>query len=175
MILITRYSGPARPVDLVRNFVEGIEVMGDVAALTYTIPMPIDAPTSESASVLDFVKPGPLRYETRFPVPPALRGHSPFRRSLHGAPVCAPSSGTLRPLCPDYRHRPPSSLGIPVRGCVQAACGGRGRRLRGRPARIPPFKLDAITSANPTYIFTELRVGYRMPRGEMRGGSGAAS
>ena len=28
---------------------------------------------------------------------------------------------------------------------------------------------------NPTYIFTELRVGYRMPRGEVRSGSGAAS
>ena len=28
---------------------------------------------------------------------------------------------------------------------------------------------------NPAYIFTELRVGYRMPRGEMRSGSGAAS
>ena len=45
---------------LIRNFVEGIEVNGDEAVLTYTIPMPNDGVTSESASVLDFVKSGPL-------------------------------------------------------------------------------------------------------------------
>ena len=44
---------------LIRNFVEGIEVTGDEAVLTYTIPMPYDGVTSESASVLDFVKSGP--------------------------------------------------------------------------------------------------------------------
>ena len=44
---------------LIRNFVEGIEVVGDEATLTYTIPMPSDGVTSESASVLDFVKSGP--------------------------------------------------------------------------------------------------------------------
>ena len=44
---------------LIRNFVEGIEVNGDEAVLTYTIPMPNDGVTSESASVLDFVKSGP--------------------------------------------------------------------------------------------------------------------
>ena len=44
---------------LIRNFVEGIEVVGDEAVLTYTIPMPSDGVTSESASVLDFVKSGP--------------------------------------------------------------------------------------------------------------------
>ena len=43
-----------------RNFVEGIEVNGDEAVLTYTIPMPNDGVTgSESASVLDFVQSGP--------------------------------------------------------------------------------------------------------------------
>ena len=41
---------------LIRNFVEGIEVTGDEAVLTYTIPMPSDGVTSESASVLDFVQ-----------------------------------------------------------------------------------------------------------------------
>ena len=41
---------------LIRNFVEGIEVTGDEAVLTYTIPMPNDEVTSESASVLDFVQ-----------------------------------------------------------------------------------------------------------------------
>ena len=41
---------------LIRNFVEGIEVNADEAVLTYTIPMPSDGGTSESASVLDFVQ-----------------------------------------------------------------------------------------------------------------------
>ena len=44
---------------LIRNFVEGIEVNADEAILMYTIPMPSDGVTSESASVLDFVKSGP--------------------------------------------------------------------------------------------------------------------
>ena len=44
---------------LIRNFVEGIEVTGAEAVLTYTIPMPNDGVTSESASVLDFVQSGP--------------------------------------------------------------------------------------------------------------------
>ena len=44
---------------LIRNFVEGIEITGDEATLTYTIPMPSDGVTSESASVLDFVQSGP--------------------------------------------------------------------------------------------------------------------
>ena len=35
---------------LIRNFVEGIEVVGDEATLTYTVPMPSDGVTSESAS-----------------------------------------------------------------------------------------------------------------------------
>ena len=45
---------------LIRNFVEGIEVVGDEATLTYTVPMPNDGVTTESASVLDFVKSSPL-------------------------------------------------------------------------------------------------------------------
>ena len=44
---------------LIRNFVEGIEVVGDEATLTYTVPMPSDGAMSESTSVLDFVKSGP--------------------------------------------------------------------------------------------------------------------
>ena len=44
---------------LIRNFVEGIEVVGDEATLTYTIPMPSDGVTTEGASVLDFVQSGP--------------------------------------------------------------------------------------------------------------------
>ena len=44
---------------LIRNFVEGIEITGDKVVLTYTVPMPNDGVTSESASVLDFVQSGP--------------------------------------------------------------------------------------------------------------------
>ena len=44
---------------LIRNFVEGIEVVGDEATLTYTVPMPSDGVRRESASVLDFVKSSP--------------------------------------------------------------------------------------------------------------------
>ena len=44
---------------LIRNFVQGIEVVDGEATLTYTIPMPQDGVTRESASVLDFVQSGP--------------------------------------------------------------------------------------------------------------------
>ena len=44
---------------LIRNFVQGIEIVDDEAVLTYTIPMASDRVTSESASVLDFVQSGP--------------------------------------------------------------------------------------------------------------------
>ena len=54
---------------LIRNFVEGIEVVGDEAVLTYTIPMPSDGVSTESASVLDFVHPGPPP-RTEFITPP---------------------------------------------------------------------------------------------------------
>ena len=44
---------------LIRNFVQGIEIVEDEAVLTYTIPMPQDGVTRESAPVLDFFHPGP--------------------------------------------------------------------------------------------------------------------
>ena len=44
---------------LIRNFVQGIEIVGGEAVLTYTIPMPQEGVTSESAPVLDFVQSGP--------------------------------------------------------------------------------------------------------------------
>ena len=43
---------------LIRNFVQSIEVVGDEATLTYTIPMPVDGVTKERAAVLDFVQLG---------------------------------------------------------------------------------------------------------------------
>ena len=45
---------------LIRNFVKGIEIVEDEAELTYTILVPQDGVTSESASVLDLIQPGPL-------------------------------------------------------------------------------------------------------------------
>ena len=59
---------------LIRTFVEGIEVVGDKATLTYTIPMPNDGVTQEAASVLDLVQSGPRcwsvnRNSSAWPVP----------------------------------------------------------------------------------------------------------
>ncbi|MCY4112947.1 MAG: hypothetical protein OXG33_03270, partial [Chloroflexi bacterium] len=53
---------------LIRNFVAGIEVVDDEATLTYTIPMPNDGVTQDSAAVLDFVQsglPGRMRLRGR--------------------------------------------------------------------------------------------------------------
>ena len=55
---------------LIRNFVQGIEIVEDKAVLTYTIPMPSDRVTSESASVIDFAQSG-----------------SPSERPVAGIPV----------------------------------------------------------------------------------------
>ena len=44
---------------LIRNFVKSIEVTGEEATLTYTIPMPSDGVTKERTPVLDFVQSGP--------------------------------------------------------------------------------------------------------------------
>ncbi len=38
---------------LIRNFVEGIKVVGDEPTLTYAVPMPSDGGTLEPASVLN--------------------------------------------------------------------------------------------------------------------------
>ena len=64
---------------LIRNFVEGIEATGDEAVLTYTIPMPNDGVTSESTSVLDFVKSGP-------PTCTELRTTGPWRATSAASP-----------------------------------------------------------------------------------------
>ena len=67
---------------LIRNFVQGIEVVGDEATLTYTIPMPSDGVTREGALVLDFVQSGPavkdsnLRKNPWPTDPPTTRGLS---------------------------------------------------------------------------------------------------
>ena len=62
---------------LIRNFVEGIEVVGDEATLTYTVPMPSDGVTRESASVLDFVQSSPPDWIRTY------QEHTPKRISLH--------------------------------------------------------------------------------------------
>ncbi|MYC31272.1 MAG: recombinase family protein, partial [Chloroflexi bacterium] len=51
---------------LIRNFVQGIEIVEDEAVLTYTIPMPQDGVTSESVQVLDFVQSGPPNLVVHF-------------------------------------------------------------------------------------------------------------
>ena len=75
---------------LIRNFVEGIEVNADEAVLTYTIPMPSDGVTSESASVLDFVQSGPLTDSRRSERPDAESGRSLVRvQAAHHLPDIA--------------------------------------------------------------------------------------
>ena len=68
---------------LIRNFVKCVEVVGDEATLTYTVPMPSDGATRESVPVLDFVKSGPplLKHETseRSGLPPLRGGNVPRR------------------------------------------------------------------------------------------------
>ena len=63
---------------LIRNFVQGVEVTGEEATLTYTIPMPSDGVTREGTPVLDFVQSGP----------PGRR--SPTASNSRFAPPCTP-------------------------------------------------------------------------------------
>jgi hypothetical protein len=90
---------------LIRNFVEGIEVVGDEATLTYTVPMPRDGVKRESASVLDFVQSGPGT-GIAVPLSPAHTGNTSSARRLSrtrsatsGHPACAPARRTLPCLC----------------------------------------------------------------------------
>jgi hypothetical protein len=50
---------------LIRSFVKSIEVDGDMATLTYTVPMPSDGVTKERTPVLDFAQPGPPAVKMR--------------------------------------------------------------------------------------------------------------
>ena len=86
---------------LIRNFVQGIEIVEDEAVLTYTIPMPSDGVTSESASVLDFVQSGPPWW-TR-----TTRGSYPLL--------------TFRPFEPTSEAGPP-----PMYECVSSCAGADG-------------------------------------------------
>ena len=55
--LLQRGTFPERKA-LLRNFVQGIEVVDDAATLTYTVPMPADGVTREGVPVLDFFQSG---------------------------------------------------------------------------------------------------------------------
>ena len=73
-------SGCPLTVNLGGSGVSHLKVVGDKAALTYTIPMPSDDVTREAASVLEFVKAEVPRRTTlrtctagRSPQPGALR------------------------------------------------------------------------------------------------------
>ena len=91
---------------LIRNFVEGIEVVGDEATLTYTVPMPSDGAMSESTSVLDFVKSGPphwtksrtftLKFSLIAPSSgPSVHRHGPGLLQWRGADAPAVARGSL--------------------------------------------------------------------------------
>ena len=107
---------------LIRNFVEGIEVEGDEATLTYTVPMPSDGAMSESASVLDFVKSSPpdlTKSRTFIDLVGEAHDHRPAVIQDVGAPV--PPVGVPRMRVPRLS-----------RADVQRACA-----LRRRERRVP--------------------------------------
>ncbi len=74
---------------LIRNFVKGVEVVGDEATLTYTVPMPSDGATRESVPVLDFVKSGPPS----------------FRSSSFDTDTCRRSAPTIPPARSAYQSK----------------------------------------------------------------------
>ena len=76
---------------LIRNFVQGIEIVEDEAVLTYTIPMPQDGVTKESASVLDFVQSGPPKLD---------------RTSTHRAECCSPAVEAVQYIRSNSACRP---------------------------------------------------------------------
>ncbi len=73
--LLQRGTFPERKA-LLRNFVQGIEVVDDAATLTYTVPLPADGVTREGVPVLDFVQsglPGRTRIRDSAPLTPRKR------------------------------------------------------------------------------------------------------
>ena len=71
---------------LIRNFVKEIEVVGDQATLTYTVPMPTDGATKEDTSVRYFANSG-------LPNGTILRTPSLNSTSATSAPRSGPSCG----------------------------------------------------------------------------------
>ena len=72
---------------LIHHFVEGIEVEGAEATLTYTVPVPSDGVTSETASVLDFVKSSPPSWTVAPAIAAGLRSVSQTQRHLEDGSV----------------------------------------------------------------------------------------
>ena len=79
---------------LIRNFVKSIEVVGEEATLTYTIPMPRDGVTSEGASVQEPSENPNICSASRI---------SASRKSANSAAWRRRSSSTARALVPRYR------------------------------------------------------------------------
>ncbi len=130
---------------LIRNFVEGIEVMGDEATLTYTVPMPSDGAMSESASVLDFVKSSP----------PEKTRTTHYNIMPTRVPANTPFPSTLPPGGPGLRGTPRPGSGSPTPDGASVHYGtgngspvpslppGRWHRLSGTPPLTSPFATTA--------------------------------
>ena len=86
----------------IQNFVEGIEVVGDNAQLTYTIPMPSDGATRETVPVLDSIK----STVPRLPYcEPARSGRHPWHPpSRRGLSSWYPSVLSLKYACKSELH-----------------------------------------------------------------------
>ena len=93
-------------------------------------------------SSYDITTPAALLPNCNSCTPPALRGRSPFRRSLEGGPLCAPSWGTLRTPLPG----PSTTPTCIVRRPGTRLRPGRQRRTR-TEAEQPTLSTFATTSA----------------------------
>ena len=131
---------------LIRNFVEGIEVVGDEATLTYTVPMPKDGVKRESASVLDFVQSGPPTWTVHRPSSAPSRCRRPARF------ISASGSDPDNAL-PMLKRPGAVRRGVLLRGCMSAARCGHAA-----------LNVDADLDHNPTAVdTTSLRVRRRAP------------
>ena len=84
---------------LIRNFVKSIEVAGEEATLTYTIPMPSDGVTRERTPVLDFVQSGPPPLGIR------RATGDPVTRAATPALAAEPASDLIEGASPAATHR----------------------------------------------------------------------
>ena len=110
---------------LIRNFVQGIEIVDNEATLTYTIPMPQDGITRESAPVLEFVQSGPPSSWAGYPwrhltnAPAGLLFSSPWPDDWYSqhAPVIL-----LSPcLVPSFPHKRESGTPLPIAAFAAAS------------------------------------------------------
>ena len=131
---------------LIRNFVQGIEVVGDEATLTYTIPMPSDGRTREGASVLDFVQSGPPKRTRTISGP---RTSCPYRPSMPWLPRCRGGS------CVFQARGSGGDLSSFTREYVEKDCACGGHTFTDQSA-IDPSLASAILELSDVILLIHL-------------------